>query len=93
MGKIITNPTKNPLNPNQIRYFSDISHVAKFEEKPSVFVEYFKISGEEPFLEQGVCSEDMILGELQVFMNPQGTNFRLSPEQWDRIVELTEKGL
>jgi EVE domain len=91
LGKIITNPTKNPLNPNQIRYFSDIDYVAKFVEKPSVYVEHFKVLGEKPLLEQGVCSEDVMLGELQVFMNPQGTNFRLSPEQWDRIIEITEK--
>jgi hypothetical protein len=91
LGEIITNPTKNPLNPNQIRYFSDIDYIAKFGKKPSAYAEYFKVSGEKPLLEQGICGEDTILGELQVFINPQGTNFRLNPEQWDRIVELTEK--
>ncbi len=35
LGKIITNPTKIPLNPNQIKYFSDPDYTAKFTEKPS----------------------------------------------------------
>jgi DNA-directed RNA polymerase subunit RPC12/RpoP len=91
LGEIITNPTKNPLNSNQIRYFSDIDYIAKFVEKPSVYVKHFKVFGEKPLLDQGVCSEDVMLGELQVLMNPQGTNFRLSLEQWDRIIEITEK--
>ena len=90
LGKIITNPAKNPLNPNQAKYFSDLAYIAKFAQKHSVYVEHFKISGENPLLEQGLCNEDKILGDLQVFLNPQGTNFRLSPEQWDRILELIE---
>lgn len=91
LGNIITDPVKKPLNPKQIKDFSDIAYIAKFVEKRSVYVEYFKFSGEKPLLEQGVCSEDKMLSGLQVFMNPQGTNFHLTPEQWDRIVELTEK--
>jgi hypothetical protein len=65
LGKIITNPTKNPLNPNQTRYFSDIDYIAKFVEKPSVYVEHFKVLGEKPLLEQGVCSEDVMLGSCR----------------------------
>ncbi len=91
LGNIITNPATKPLNPNQIKYFSDLAYVAKFLEKRSVMVEYFKFSGERPLLEQGVCSEDKMLSDLQVFMNPQGTNFRLSSEQWDRIFGLQKK--
>ena len=91
MGKIITDPMKDHLNLTQLRYFVSNDDSAKFEEKYSVYVEYFKVSGEKPLLEQGLCSEDRILCDLQVFMNPQGTNFHLSPDQWNRIIELTEK--
>jgi len=30
---------------------------------------------------------------MQVFANPQGTNFRLTAEQWNRILELQTKPL
>jgi hypothetical protein len=82
---------KNRLTLTQFRYFEGMDDTTKYEEKHSDYVEYFKVSGEKPLLEQRLCNEDKILMDLQVFMNPQGTNFRLSTEQWDRIVELTEK--
>jgi hypothetical protein len=91
LGKIITDTMKDHLNINQLRYFVRIDDTAKFEEKYSAYVEYFKVSGEKPLLEQKLCDEDKILCNLPVFKNPQGTNFSISPEQWNRIFELTEK--
>ena len=88
--KIMNNPAKNPLNPNQEKYFLNKGEFSKFQEKYSAYVEYLRVCLENPLL-QRECVEDKTLLNLQVFMNPQGTNFRLSSEQWSRILELTDK--
>jgi DNA-directed RNA polymerase subunit RPC12/RpoP len=88
LGKITTNPTKSALNAKQQKNYAKIDEAAKFNERPSAYVEYFKTSTEKPLLSQEVCSQDKVLAGLQVFLNPQGTNFRLQAEQWDRILEL-----
>ncbi len=88
--KILNNPVKNPLNPNQEKYFLNKDELTKFQEKCSVYVEYLKICLEKPLL-QRECVEDKTLLNMQVFMNPQGTNFRLTSEQWSRILELTNE--
>jgi EVE domain len=90
LGQAVSSPSKNPLNPNQKKYFLDTDSITKFEEKHSVFVEYCRVCLDSPLF-QDECNKDPILRNLQVFINPQGTNFRLTSEQWDRIVELTEK--
>ena len=86
----MNNPAKNPLNPNQEKYFLNKGEFSKFQEKYSAYVEYLRVCLENPLL-QRECVEDKTLLNLQVFMNPQGTNFRLSSEQWSRILELTDK--
>ena len=62
--------------------------ISKFLEKPSVMVTYSKIFTDKPLL-QNECHKDQILLDLNVFINPRGTNFPLTPEQWNRIIELT----
>ena len=88
LGKITTNPIKIPLNINQAKYFSDNNFSSKFQEKPSALVEYFKICLDKPLLQEQ-CNQDKALLDLQVLINPQRTNFRLTNEQWERIQEIT----
>lgn len=90
LGQVITDPTKKPLNPAQIKYFPNSNDIRKFQEKRSAWVEYYKICIEKPVLQEE-CNRDKILLDLQVFITPQGTNFRLTAEQWSRILELTNK--
>ncbi len=91
LGRVTTNPAKKPLNFNQIKYFVDKDYVVKFEEKHSSYLEYIKRSLEKPFIALDDCNRESALSGLQVFMNPQHTNFRLTYEQWERIQELASK--
>ncbi len=90
LGEVITNPTKKPLNPAQEKYFLNKNGLDKFREKDSAYVKYFRILVDKPLL-QDECKRDDVLLDMQVLMNQQGTNFRLSNEQWDRIQDLTDK--
>ncbi len=90
IGKIMTNPVKKPLNPNQEKYFNNKNAILKFLEKPSVLIIYSKIMAAHPLI-QNICHKDSELSNLQVFINPQGTNFPLVFEQWEKIIELTTK--
>ncbi len=87
LGRITMNPTKKRLDHSQEEYFTEEESVAKFMEKPSALIEYSQIFTENP-LSQDECNHDMTLSDLQIFMNPQGTNFYITREQWDRILEL-----
>lgn len=88
LGKIITNPAKNPLTNSQEKYCFKKYDVNKFKIRFSVYVEYFRVCLEKPLLKED-CHGDYILSSMSVFRNPQGTNFRLTAEQWTRILELT----
>jgi hypothetical protein len=90
LGRIMTNPKRNSLNPSQEKYFLNKDDANKFNEKHSAWVEYSKLCLEKPLLQEE-CRQDRALLGLQVFMNPQGTNFRLTTEQWNRILELTDE--
>jgi predicted RNA-binding protein with PUA-like domain len=92
LGTILTNPAKNPLTPSQEKYFLNKCDTGKFQERSSAYVEYFKIYLEKPLLQEE-CNKDCILSGMQVIKNPQGTNFRLTDAQWDRILELTNTKL
>jgi hypothetical protein len=90
LGQISTNPEKQPLNYSQEKYFTNKCDLRKFEEKNSAWIEYSKVFIEKPLLQEE-CNRDKTLLDLQVFMNPQGTNFRLTAEQWYRLLELADK--
>ncbi len=87
LGQIVSIPVKKSLNPNQEKYFPNKTDIIKFLESLSAYVQYDKVYLESPLLQEE-CREDNILSEMQVFVNHQGTNFRLTPAQWDRICEL-----
>lgn len=89
IGQIITNPRKKSLNLYQEKYWSEKSDIYKFQEKSSVIVKYLKVASDRPLL-QDECSRDSVLSAMQVFMNPQGTNFRLTKEQWSKILEMID---
>jgi len=90
VGEIITNPAKKQLNANQHKYWIDETGIYKFQEKDSVFIKYLNVTLDQPIL-QDECRGDPVLFELQVFNDPQGTNFRLTYEQWDRILQLMNR--
>jgi hypothetical protein len=88
-GQIITNPTITPLKTSQKKFFTNPEYSSKFEEKPSVFTKYFQSSHEKPLLTFEQCDKDKELCGMHVLANPQGTNFRLTYDQWNTILELT----
>ena len=90
LGQIMTNPAKSPLNPDQKNFFVNINGISKFQEKFSAYVEYSEVFLEKPLLQEK-CRQDKVLLDMQVFMTPRGTNFRLTSEQWNRIEELMIK--
>jgi len=90
LGQIITNPAKNPLALNQEKYFLNKAYKDRFREKHSAYVEYSKVCLEKPLLQEE-CTRHSTLMEMQVFMKPQGTNFRITAEQWNKILELIDK--
>ena len=53
-------------------------------------VRYSKIALTKPILAED-CNEDPVLSDMQIFMNPEGTNFRLGNEQWLRIFSLLKE--
>ena len=90
IGQVVTKPTKKTLNADQQKYFLVKEDITKFCEKHSVLVKYSKVILDKPLL-QDECNRDPILLEMQVIMKTQGTNFRLTTEQWNRITELMEQ--
>ena len=92
LGQIVTRPAKNALNPNQRKYFLNKDDIDKFQQHYSSYVEYLNVFLKKPLLLEQ-CNQDKILMDMQVFANPQGSNFRLTAEQWNRILELQTKPL
>ena len=89
-GEIVANPSKRPLNPEQEKYWTRKADVYKFQEKNSVTIKYLKVIIDRPLLEDK-CRKDPILSAMEILKHPQGTNFQLSKEQWNRILELMDK--
>lgn len=60
LGKILANPSKNPLKADQYEYWTDKSTIYKFPENNSVIIEYLKINLKKPILED-TCHNDPVL--------------------------------
>lgn len=90
VGEIETNLSKKPLNPEQEKYWKRNADVYKFREKSSVIIKYLKVVIDRPLLVDK-CVEDPILSTMEILKQPQGTNFPLTKEQWNRILELIDK--
>ncbi len=90
LGCVLTNPAKKPLNALQEKYFKNRNFIEKFRENSSVEVNYLRTLIDKPLL-QDECNHDPHLLDMQVFMNPHGTNFCLSNTQFNRIKELLEQ--
>jgi predicted RNA-binding protein with PUA-like domain len=78
-------PSIKPLNPEQAKYFKEKADADKFLRKKSVTIKYLKIIAH-PLLEQE-CRKDPIISDMEIMKHPRGTNFRLTREQWNRILE------
>ena len=90
IGEIVANPSKNPLNPEQEKYWTQKEDLYKFRERNSVTIKYLKVIIDRPLLE-GKCRKDPILSDMEILKQPQGTNFWLTKEQWNRIIELIDQ--
>jgi hypothetical protein len=91
IGQIITKPAKKPQH-RQTKYFLIKKDDTKFCEKSSAIAKYSKVIYDKHLLHDEY-TKDPILLEMPVLMNPKGTNFRLTTEQWNRIIELIEERL
>ncbi len=93
LGWISSYPRKTPLNEEQLKYFLEKDDALKFLKKPSVTVEYANLIHENP-IAQDLCKKDNVLSAMEVLTNPEGTNFQLTRQQWDRILEVvTSNGI
>lgn len=89
LGEVESDPSKRPLSPEQEKYYIEKADVHKFLEKKSVTISYLKVIIDRPLLED-TCRRDSVLSTMEIFKHPQGTNFPLTREQWNRISELIE---
>ncbi len=90
IAQVTSYATKKPLSPIQSKFYSSSDDLNKFNKKPSVIIEYKNGILKNPILLEE-CRKDDILSTMSVFDNPQATNFRLSREQWNRIMEKINK--
>jgi hypothetical protein len=90
IGEVISSPEIKSLNPAQEQFFTNKYAIMKFSNTPSVNVRYLKVRLDKPILQKD-CEADKILLEMQILLNPQGTNFRLTPAQGERIEELLDR--
>ena len=92
IGEIVTNPRKSPLNPEQEKYWTNKEDIWKFREEYSVIIRYLKVIVDRPVPEDE-CRKDLVLSDMAVLKNPQGTNFPLTREEWNRILELMDQNV
>ena len=90
IGEIVVNPRKRPPNLEQEKYWTKKADVYKFREKNSVIIKYLKVIIDRPLLEDK-CSRDPVLSAMAILKQSQGTNFPLTKEQWNRILELMDE--
>jgi len=90
LGEVTTDPTKRPLAKEQEEYYTDKEETGKFREKRSVTIRYLMATIERPLLVD-YCSKDPELLDMAVLRQPQGTNFRLTPGEWQRMRELVNQ--
>jgi predicted RNA-binding protein with PUA-like domain len=61
----------------------------KVQAKPKVRIRFTRKLRDRPILKT-TCKEDPILKSLPVIRQPNGTNYKISPEQWQRVFELLQ---
>jgi len=86
IGEIETNPSKKPLNHEQEIYWTKREDVCKFQEKSSVLIKYVKLFIDRPLLAKE-CLQDPIFQSMEILRQPKGTNFPLTMQQWNKILE------
>jgi len=90
IGEIVENPSKKPLTLGQQKYWAQQEDVFKFEYRDSVTIRHLKVFIDKPLLEDK-CRKDPILSAMEILKQSQGTNFWLTKEQWNRILELVDE--
>lgn len=92
VSEVLSNPRRDSLNPAQKKHWTKKAEedVYKFQLKRSVIVRYLRIITDRPVLE-AECIKDSILCDVGVLKQPQGTNFPVIKEQWNRIFELVTR--
>jgi len=87
IGEVLENPSERTLNPDQEKYWTKRTNTDKFLRGNSVTVKYLRVQIDTPIREED-CRKDPVLSTMENLKQPQGTNFTLTKEQWNRIVEL-----
>ncbi|MCG9886085.1 MAG: EVE domain-containing protein [Cyanobacteria bacterium] len=59
-------------------------------ETPKVRIRFTRKLGDRPLLKT-ICKGDPLLKDLPVIRQPNNTNYKLSPEQWQRVFELLQR--
>jgi len=90
IGEIMTNPSERPLNLEQQKYWAQQEDAFKFEYRSSVTIRHLKVFIDSPLLEDQ-CRKDPVLSTMEILKQSQGTNFWLTKEQWNRILELVDE--
>ncbi len=88
IAQVVAFARKSPLNPTQAKHYFSTADLDKFAKKPSVIIEYLSGPFKNPILLEE-CRNDELLSSMTVFSNHQGTNFRLSKNQWMKIAGRT----
>lgn len=80
-------PLKNPLNPEQAKYYRLKDDAEKFNLKLSVYVKYLKVFADSPLVKDK-CKEDGVLSSLEVLRDfTNATNFKMNKSQWVKILK------
>jgi hypothetical protein len=84
IAEVLTEPEMKMILPEKKKFF------LKREEEPRIEVRIHyikKLLGKDTILASKI-QDDPILRELRILKQPQGTNYPVTPEQWQRITEL-----
>ncbi|MEM2970511.1 MAG: hypothetical protein QXR63_06215, partial [Candidatus Bathyarchaeia archaeon] len=82
-----TDPSRKPLNKEQENSWVNRLDVSEYEDKSFRIIRYVKLFVDSPLLAKE-CLRDPLLRGMEILKQPQGTNFPLTIEQWNRILEL-----
>ena len=78
------------LASGEYSYWIERSEQRKSVEHQKIRIRYIDKLFNNP-LTHGYCKRDPVLSTIEVFTRPQGTNFKLSNNQWDRINQIIQQ--
>lgn len=83
---LVVDPPKMIEKQPDIKYWIDKSRLGK---KPQALIEFTSKLLDKPLLREDL-KKDPVLKDLMVIRQPNATNFKVTPEQWQRVHELRE---